>query len=194
MKKYLSIMASAIVGLLIIFYTGSCKKIKYVESTTTDLNIYGYIKANPSKYSSITAIVDKSGYAGFLNAYGSYTMFVPTDSAVGLYLTEVNKTLTGLTEKEAQDIVKFHLLEDTLTTASFKDGKLPTITMYGQYLVTGVENKSGTSTFLVNRQGTITQGNIKTGNGLIHQIDHVLKPAAKTVAELISADARFSIF
>ncbi|GAB2805531.1 fasciclin domain-containing protein [Ferruginibacter profundus] len=194
MKKYLSIMASAIVGLLIIFYTGSCKKIKYVESTTTDLNIYGYIKANPSKYSSITAIVDKSGYAGFLNAYGSYTMFVPTDSAVGLYLTEVNKTLTGLTEKEAQDIVKFHLLEDTLTTASFKDGKLPTITMYGQYLVTGVENKSGASTFLINRQGTVTQGNIKTGNGLIHQIDHVLKPASKTVAELISADARFSIF
>ncbi|MGG9963164.1 fasciclin domain-containing protein [Ferruginibacter sp. SUN106] len=194
MKKYLSIMVSAIVGLLIIFYTGSCKKIKYVESTTTDLNIYGYIKANPSKYSSITAIVDKSGYAGFLNAYGSYTMFVPTDSAVALYLTEVNKTLTGLTEKEAQDIVKFHLLEDTLTTASFKDGKLPTITMYGQYLVTGVENKSGTSAFLINRQGIVTQGNIKTGNGLIHQIDHVLKPAAKTVAELISADARFSIF
>jgi uncharacterized surface protein with fasciclin (FAS1) repeats len=194
MKKYLSIMASAIVGLLIIFYTGSCKKIKYVESTTTDLNIYGYLKANPSKYSSITAIVDKSGYGGFLNAYGSYTMFVPTDSAVALYLTEVNKTLTALTEKEAQDIVKFHLLEDTLTTASFKDGKLPTITMYGQYLVTGVENKSGASTFLINRQGTVTQGNIKTGNGLIHQIDHVLKPAAKTVAELISADARFSIF
>ncbi len=36
--------------------------------------------------------------------------------------------------------------------------------------------------------------NIKTGNGLIHQIDKVLKPASKTVAELISADTRFSIF
>jgi uncharacterized surface protein with fasciclin (FAS1) repeats len=194
MKKYLSILASAIVGLLIIFYTGSCKKIKYVESTTTDLNIYGYIKANPTKYSSITAIVDKSGYAGFLNAYGSYTMFVPTDSAVSIYLTEVNKTLASLTEKEAQDIVKFHLLEDTLPTNTFKDGKLPTITMYGQYLVTGVVNDKGVSTILVNRQGTITSANIKTGNGLIHQIDRVLKPASKSVAELISADARFSIF
>lgn len=194
MKKYLSIIGSAIVGLLIIFYTGSCKKIKYVESTTSDLNIYGYIKANPTKYSSITAIVDKSGYAGFLNAYGSYTMFVPTDSAVALYLTEVNKTLASLTEKEAQDIVKFHLLQDTLPTNTFKDGKLPTITMYGQYLVTGVVNDLGISTILVNRQGTITQGNIKTGNGLIHQINRVLKPASKSIAELISADTRFSIF
>jgi len=194
MKKYLSILGTVVVGLLIIFYTGSCKKIRYVESTTTDLNIYGYIKANPSKYSSIGTIVDKSGYAGFLNAYGSYTMFVPTDSAFSIYFTEVNKTLASLTEKEAQDIVKFHLLEDTLATSTFKDGKLPTITMYGQFLVTGIDNKAGVSTILVNRQGTITAGNIKTGNGLIHEIDRVLKPASKTVAELISADSRFSIF
>lgn len=194
MKKYLSILVTSVVALLIVFYTESCKKIRYVESTTTDLNIYGYIKSNPSKYASITAIVDKSGYAGFLNAYGSYTMFVPTDSAVGIYLTEVNKTLASLTEKEAQDIVKFHLLEDTLATSTFKDGKLPTITMYGQYLVTGVVNKAGISTVLVNRQGTITSANIKTGNGLIHQIDRVLKPASKSIAELIAADSRFSIF
>ncbi|MEY2918223.1 MAG: hypothetical protein RIS73_1937 [Bacteroidota bacterium] len=194
MKKYLSILVTAVVGLLIIFYTSSCKKIKYVESTTTDLNIYGYIKSNPSKYTSITAIVDKSGYAGFLNAYGSYTMFVPTDSAVSIYLTEVNKTLTSLTEKEAQDIVKFHLLEDTLATSTFKDGKLPTVTMYGQFLVTAVVNKAGISTVQVNRQATITSSNIKTGNGLIHQIDRVLKPASKTVSELIAADSRFSIF
>lgn len=194
MKKYSGFLLTLLSGLIILFYTGSCKKVTYVESTTTDLNIYGYIKANPDKYSSITAIVDKSGYAGFLNAYGSYTMFVPTDSAVKIYLTEVNKTLGGLTEAEAKDIVKFHLLEDTLTTASFKDGKLPTITMYGQFLVTGVVNNSGVSSILVNRQGTITQGNIKTGNGLIHQVDRVLKPASKTVAELIAADSRFSIF
>lgn len=194
MKKYLSILVTAVVSLLIIFYNSSCKKIQYVESTTTDLNIYGYIKANPAKYASITEIVDKSGYAGFLNAYGSYTMFVPTDSAVKIYLTEINKTISSLTEAEAKDIVKFHLLEDTLATSTFKDGKLPTITMYGQFLVTAVVNDKGVSTFLVNRQGTITAGNIKTGNGLIHQIDRVLKPASKTVAALISADTRFSIF
>ncbi len=194
MKKYLSITGTALVSLLIIFYANSCKKITYVESTTTDLNIYGYMKANPDKYSAIAQIVEKSGFSGFLNAYGGYTMFVPTDSAVKIYLTEVNKTLTGLTEKEAQDIVKIHLLEDTLTTNTFKDGKLPTITMFGQYLVTSVTNKGGVSTILVNRQGTITQSNIRTGNGYIHQIDKVLKPAAKTVAQLITDDSRLSIF
>jgi uncharacterized surface protein with fasciclin (FAS1) repeats len=194
MKKYFSFLLVILVGLLLIAYGPGCKKIEYVTNTTSDLNIYSYLKANPGKYSSITAIVDKSGYAGFLNAYGSYTMFVPTDSAVSLYLTEISKTLAGLTETEAKDIVKFHLLQDTLPTNTFKDGKLPTITMYGQFLVTGVVNNGGVSSILVNRQGTITSANIKTGNGLIHQIDRVLKPAFKSVAELISDDVRFSIF
>ncbi len=181
-------------GLFFIVNGPGCKKIKYVENTTGDLNIYSYIKAYPDKYSSITAIVDKSGFAGFLDAYGSYTMFVPTNNAVTLYLADVNKTLTNLTSTEAQDIVKFHLLQDTLPTNNFKDGKLPTITMYGQFLVTSVENTSGVSSILVNRQGTITSANIKTGNGLIHEIDRVLKPASKSIAELISADPKFSIF
>jgi uncharacterized surface protein with fasciclin (FAS1) repeats len=194
MKKYLSILLTATAALIIIFSSGSCKKINYVEATTTDLNIYGYLKANPAKYSSFTSIVDKSGYAGFLNAYGSYTIFVPTDSAVSLYLTGVNKTLAGLTEEEAKNIVKFHLLEDTLTTSTFKDGKLPTITMYGQYLVTGVSNEGGAARILVNRQGTITEANIRAGNGIIHEINHVLQPASKSLAELITADPRFSIF
>lgn len=194
MKKVFSSVVSVLAGLLLIFYTGGCKKIAYVQSTTTDLNIYGYLKADPSKYSSITAIIDKSGYDGFLNAYGSYTMFVPTDTAVSIYLKEINKTLSTLSEADAQNIVKFHLLEDTLATSNFKDGKLPTITMYGQYLVTGVTNKTGVSSIIVNRQGTITSANIKTGNGLIHQVDRVLVPASKSVSELISADPRFSIF
>lgn len=194
MKKLLSTAVTVMAGLLIMFCANSCKKIKYVEATTSDLNIYGYIKSNPDKYASITQIVEKSGYSGFLNAYGSYTMFVPTDSAVKIYLAEVNKTLSALTEAEAQDIVKFHLLEDTLRTNVFKDGKLPTITMYGQFLITGVINKSGTSVIEVNRQGVITEPNIRTGNGIIHQIDKVLKPASKSVSELIAADSKYSIF
>src|SRR5262249_41510041 len=71
---------------------------------------------------------------------------------------------------------------------------LPTVTMYGQFLVTGVTNTNGVSSIQVNRQALLTQGNIRTGNGLIHVIDHVLKPAAKSTAQLISDNPNFSIF
>ncbi len=176
------------------FLTG-CKKIDIVTSTTTDVNIYEYLKQRPDNYSSLVSIIDKSGYAGFLNAYGSYTIFAPTNDAVKLYLTDISKTsVEQITEAEAKDIVKFHLLEDTLTTSSFKDGKLPLVTMYGQYLVTSIDITNGVSSFNINRQALLTVGNVRTGNGFVHGIDHVLKPASKTLAQLISERSEFSVF
>jgi uncharacterized surface protein with fasciclin (FAS1) repeats len=177
----------------IIVFSG-CKKTAIVTTTTDVVNIYDYLKQNPDRFSSLLKIVDKSGYGGFLNAYGSYTMFAPTNDAVTLFLASINKTIDQITETEAKDIVKFHLLEDTLTTASFKDGKLPLVTMYGQYLVTSVVNTGGTSSFNINRQALVVTGNILTGNGFVHAIDHVLRPATKSIAQHITDNPDFSIF
>src|ERR1044072_6051339 len=146
MKK--SIIGIAVIAICVTCFTwiSSCKKLKIEQTTTSDLNIYPYLQANPTKYSEWAKIIDKSGYAGYLTAYGSYTMFAPTNDAVHLYLTEVNKaSVDAFTQAEAKDIVTFHLIQDALATNTFKDGKLPTVTMYGLYLVTGVTNTGGVS-------------------------------------------------
>jgi uncharacterized surface protein with fasciclin (FAS1) repeats len=194
MKKHIYNLVFVTTFVTVVSFFSSCKKIDIVTSTTTDVNIYDYLKQRPDTYSSLVAIIDKSGYAGFLNAYGSYTIFAPANDGVKLYLTEINKTLEQITEAEAKDIVKFHLFEDTLTTSSFKDGKLPTITMYGQYIVTGISITNGVSSFEINRQALLREANIRTGNGFVHSIDHVLKPASKTLAQHISERTEFSIF
>ena len=81
-----------------------------------------------------------------------------------LYLTDVNKpSVDAFTEAEAKDMVTFHLIQDTLLTNQFKDGKLPTVTMYGQYLVSGVTNTNGVSSITINRQALITQGQYQDG-------------------------------
>ncbi|MEO5562114.1 MAG: fasciclin domain-containing protein [Chitinophagaceae bacterium] len=194
MKKIIHYFLGIISFAAIILFAGNCKKTEIVQSTTDVVNIYDYLKQKPDQYSSLVKVIDKSGYAGFLNAYGSYTMFAPTNDAMKIYLTEINKTVDQLTEPEAQNLVKFHLMEDTLTTATFKDGKLPIVTMFGQYLITSITNTNGVSTFTVNRQALVVSGNIITGNGLIHSIDHVLKPATKSLGQLISEGPEYSIF
>ncbi|MEO8404734.1 MAG: fasciclin domain-containing protein [Chitinophagaceae bacterium] len=195
MKKMLPIYAFCLLIAAVVFIGNSCKKVEIVQSTTGVVNIYQYLKNHPDQFSMAAKIVEKSGFDGFLNAYGSYTMFAPTNTAVTTYLAELSKTsVDQITEAEAKDIVKFHLLEDTLTTASFKDGKLPLATMFGQFLITSISNTGGTSSFNINRQALVVQGNILAGNGFIHAIDHVLRPATKTVAELVAADPNYSIF
>ncbi len=184
-----------LLGISGMLFLGSCKKQLIVGTTTSDVNIYDYLRQKPDSYSEFARIIEKSGYSGFLNAYGSYTIFAPTNAGVKLYLQEISKTsVDQLTEAEAKDIVKFHLLEDTLTTSTFKDGKLPLVTMYGQYLVTSVANVNGASVFNVNRQANVLEGNIRTGNGFIHGVDRVLRPATKSLAQLIDENPNLSIF
>ena len=195
MKKIIHLIAVITVSMVCVNYFSSCKKTAIEESTTSDLNIYPYLVAHPDQFSEWAKIVDKSGYAGFLTAYGAYTMFAPTNDGVKLYLKDAGKaSVDNITEVEAKALVAFHLMQDTIQTSLFKDGKLPTITMYGQYLVAGVENNGGVSSITINRQALITRGNVQTGNGLIHIIDHVLKPATKSSAQFISDDPELSIF
>jgi uncharacterized surface protein with fasciclin (FAS1) repeats len=66
-----------------------------------------------------------------------------------------------------------------------------TVTMYGQYLITSV-NDAGVT--VVNRQANIIQSNVYTGNGYVHVIDHVLLPARLTIAKMIEQNSKYSIF
>ncbi len=194
MKKLIQSLTLPLLSLLIGLGIMSCTDVKIVETTTGDANLYSYLLKYPEKYSDFAKVIDKSGYNGFLDAYGAYTMFAPTNTAVKAYLTQIGKTTDQLTKEEAQAIVKIHVIRDTLTTNSFKDGKLPLVTMYGQYLLSGVTNGTDGSSYTLNRQANITESNIKTGNGMLHILDAVLKPATKTIAQFVGDNPDYSIF
>ncbi|UYQ94043.1 fasciclin domain-containing protein [Chitinophaga horti] len=194
MKNKLSYLVA--VSLLLSFaVVQSCQKMEIKIETTGDVNIVGYLEKYPDSFSLFKQVLDRTETSAFLNAYGAYTFFAPTNSAVKTWLTQ-----SGFSSVEAanietlKSIVQFHLIMDTLTTTSFKDGKLPVPTLYGQYLITGVSNKGGSSSFIVNRQALVIKSNVRVGNGFIHEIDHVLQPSTTTLAKQLEAKPEFSIF
>ncbi|MFD2036468.1 fasciclin domain-containing protein [Belliella marina] len=163
-------------------------------NVSDDVNITDYIKRHPEQFSSLERILEVSNTASYLNAYGTYTFFAPTNEAVDSYLSEKSLNLNSLTQSEAADIVRFHLLSDTLSTASFTDGKLKIPTQYGKYLVTGAELIDGKAVYRVNRQATITESNVAVGNGVLHVIDNVLSPPTRSAAQELEANPDYSIF
>lgn len=170
----------------------SCKKTEIQQSTTEDTNIVDYMRKHPDQYSEFVKILDRTNVSPFLNAYGTYTVFAPNNNAIAKYLQKIGKKSSDELDTAAlKNVVRFHLIQDTVSTASFTDGKLSQPTMYGQFLITGV-NAEGVT--IVNRQGRIVQSNILTGNGYIHQIDQVLEPATLTTAQTIEANPKFSVF
>lgn len=195
MKTKYSLLLVLLVGAFVLTHLPGCKKITIVTTTTTDVNMYDYLVQHADSYSEFAKMIDKAGYSSFLNAYGAYTLFAPTNDGVKAFLQEMNKaSIDAFTQQELQNIVKLHLIEDTINTSTFTDGKLPKVTMLGQYLLTGVNNERGVSSYIINRQALIVQPNLVLSNGIIHAIDHVLKAATKTVAQTIEANPDFSIF
>ncbi|MEO6731144.1 MAG: fasciclin domain-containing protein [Ferruginibacter sp.] len=172
-----------------------CKKQEIKISTTGDVNIVGYLELYPDSFSLFRQILARTENDAFLNAYGGYTCFAPTNSGVKTWLAKLGAADVAAADLNTlKDMVKFHLLIDTITTASFKDGKLPVPTMFGQYLVTGVSFNGGVSNYVINRQALITKSNVKVGNGLIHEINNVLIPAALSLAKQLEAKPAYSIF
>ncbi|TMI64544.1 MAG: fasciclin domain-containing protein [Bacteroidetes bacterium] len=194
MKRKL-LFAGLLSIIVIMMFMPACKKTALVTNTTDDVNIVGYLDKYPDSFSLFKQILDRTGNSSFLNAYGAYTCFAPTNSGVRTYLQKIGAASVDDADLNTlKDMVRLHLLEDTLYTGSFTDGKLPVITMYGQYLVTSVVTNGGVSSYTVNRQALVTQSNIRVGNGVIHVIDNVLIPATKTLAKQLEEKPEFSIF
>jgi len=192
-KTFLHLLVIGLIGAVAAM--PGCRKINYSMNTTSDVNIVGYLDKYPDSFSLFRQILDRTETADFLNAYGSYTCFAPTNSGVQTWLSKIGASSVEAADiNKLKDMVKFHLLTDTITTGAFKDGKLPVPTMFGQFLVTGVSNEGGTSSYTINRQALVTQSNIKVGNGIIHQINNVLVPATLSIMQQLQAKPEYSIF
>jgi len=131
---------------------------------------------------SFLSIVDKAEYTGTIHAYGAYTLFAPTNDAVDAYLLERNISLNDLTKEEAESIVKYHLINDTLKTSDFIDGRLASPNFAKKYLTTKFD-----TSYLVNRQARITVKDLRGANGILHVIDKVLTPPQQTITDAIRA-------
>lgn len=172
-----------------------CERTDLELSTTSDVNMTTYFLEDPGRFSEWSSILEKTGYAGFLEAYGEYTCFAPTNEGVQAYLQQQGIASVDAMDTEAlRELVAFHVTRDTLNTVDFTDGKLKTPTMQGQYLTTRAVFSEGVTRVRVNRQADIIESNVSVGNGVVHVIDHMLEPARQTLAELIENTPGYGIF
>ncbi|GGA87581.1 hypothetical protein GCM10008015_30290 [Flavobacterium palustre] len=172
----------------------NCAQENIKQTTDETLNMTDYIRANPD-YSMFLEILNITKYASFMNTYGTYTMFLPTNEAVKQYLKDVGATsLSQVPLVDLQNIAKLHILDKKINTTDFTDGKIVTPSMQGQYLITGAANINGVTYNTINKSSSILASNVEVGNGIIHVIDKVLRVADKTLAQTIEADPNLSLF
>ena len=191
MKKILN---KLFVILAVFMLINSCQEPEFVEVTSFDKLIGEYLEETP-EFSEFTKILELTGNMSFLKAYGTYTCFAPTNQAIQDYLTKKQVgEVSQIPLEELNDLVKYHVILDTLSTADFFDGKLRTATMYGQYLLVSTSFDGEEAKSLINKYSEILQPDLRQSNGIVHSIATVLEPVTKSIAELLEEQEEFSIF
>lgn len=155
-----------------------------------------YIQNN-ADLNTCEELINISTFAGMLHGYGSYTFFAPSDAAFQKYLTSIGKTdITQLTQQEADQIIKYHVIRDSIKTTDLIDGKVKSPTISGKFLTSKVINDAQDNAwYVINRQGKIVNKDISCINGIVQIVDEVLVPPANNLMKTVQnlPDELFSV-
>ena len=185
-----------IAGLLMLCFFNACEDPLdgTVYQTTEQQMIDEYMADNMGEF---LKIVDKSDYRGMLHAYGAYTCLAPTDNAVRKYLEENRIDIEQLSTEEANDCVGYHVINDTITSSRFQDGKMPTANIRDYFLTTQTKSDENGNVYVeVDRNARLLTKDVILGNGILHVVDAVLKKPELTLREQVAAlpMERYSLF
>ena len=198
-----------IFSLLGIFSFNACKE-DIDESnlyTFTGETIEDYLLNRSDRFSSFNYILGRIGYDKILAAYGTYTCFAPSNDAVTQYIDSLyddmsNKDLPhngmtargleGLTDSLCNDIALFHLLSTKVMGVDMGGG-MTIKTILGRDINTSIDSISGQ--LVVSRASTVTSMDNELENGVLHEIDCVIRRSNMLIAgELENHSDHFSLF
>ena len=149
-------------------------------------------------YSEFARIVERAGLMNQLATYGSFTCFVPNDSAVNVYLKERGmQTIDDLSDRQCDTIARTHLVNNMYTIHDMQDGVLASANMNRRYLEVGhTTDKNGNPVVIVNRQSTIFYAlqDDSVKNGIVQPIDRVLEHSNRMIYDIISQNPDVSIY
>ena len=204
--RRLSIIIFSLLG---IFSFNACKE-DIDESnlyTFTGETIEDYLLNRSDRFSSFNYILGRIGYDKILAAYGTYTCFAPSNDAVTQYIDSLyddmsNKDLPhngmtargleGLTDSLCNDIALFHLLSTKVMGVDMGGG-MTIKTILGRDINTSIDSISGQ--LVVSRASTVTSMDNELENGVLHEIDCVIRRSNMLIAgELENHSDHFSLF
>jgi uncharacterized surface protein with fasciclin (FAS1) repeats len=190
-----------LVLLLTVAFVGCKDDLKdKIFTTSTGITMADYMKLAPDTFSTLYKVLEKTNGVSFLNAYGSYTFFAPTNAAFDDFFKSIGKaSVADFTTNDdinlLKSIVKLHLCQDTISSDRFREGGLVDTTMSGDILTTEFGN-GGINDVTVSRVAKIIRRDIQVVNGYIHVINKVLNPSdfSHPIYDKIALDPELSIF
>lgn len=112
-----------------VVFFGSCRKQAFEDYYGRPDNLQPpiyQVLSGKGNFTTLLAVIDKSGYKNTLSAAGYWTFFAPNDEAFKKYFSENNTTLAAIDSTTARKLVTYCLIFNAFQTNHIADFQAPT--------------------------------------------------------------------
>ena len=135
------------------------------------------VKAS-GQFTTFVKALDKTNLTAVLKTNKNLTVFAPTDAAfAALPAGELDRLMKTENAGELQSLLVYHVVNANVDTAKIKGAKGPVQTVAGKDLLL-----DGSGDSLKANSAAILQADVRTSNGILHVVDHVLSPSDPAIA------------
>ncbi|MBN1927449.1 MAG: fasciclin domain-containing protein [Prolixibacteraceae bacterium] len=180
-----------LLSILALFST--CKEEpEYWEKKPEDMVITDYIISKPEKYSEFAKMLENTGIGSLLSIRGPFTLFLPTNEALDKYCE--SKSVNSVSDLDSifqRNLIYNHLIPAEISTGDIGQGSIRIENALGDKIASDFLNWSD---IILNKESKITDRDIYTANGYVHEIDKVIEPLTQSVYDVVSSLPGYSIF
>lgn len=172
----------------------------------TEQTITDYLSTN-DRYSEIKAIFDRvrlgnkanaSVLTSVLSARGNYTIFVPSDSALNVYIKSLGKSSVSELDSAQAELIAYSCIIDNGSDAAYEladfppDGSFSNSNLYDRLLTC----KSSGDEYVINGSSRVilNHSDKELSNGFLHEVDKVITPSTDNLADMIGSADNMKIF
>ena len=191
MKKLSSIIYVSAVVLALSSCVEELKTENYYTFTGETITDYVENRESLSMFAEVLRRTSEPCMLDLLDAYGTYTCFIPDNDAFEAYLNERGLSEIGqLRIGECDTIAKNHVIKVSYPTTDMPEGVLGRPNMNDRYIQISVDSGN----IYVNKTAVIRVRDEEVENGVVHILDKVLQHSNSMLTDMLAQNPRISLF
>ncbi|HPR32598.1 MAG TPA: fasciclin domain-containing protein, partial [Prolixibacteraceae bacterium] len=173
--------------------TGCKDEPEYWDLKPEDMVITDFIAKNPEKYSEFGAMLQNTGLGSLLSIRGPFTLFLPTNDAFKEYCQSKNVgSVSDFDSVQQRVLIYNHLISTEIQSGDIPEGSIREPNALGDKIATEFDYVK--SDIIINKKSRITDRDIRTANGYVHEIDKVIEPLQENVYQKLKSLPGYTIF
>ncbi|MDB5242312.1 MAG: fasciclin protein [Spirosoma sp.] len=148
-----------------------------------------------SKFTLLSAALNRAGLATTLAGTGPFTLFAPTDDAFRAAGYADAAAINAAPTATLASILQYHLLNSSVGGSAITTGQSAQATALatnGTVYLSKAASTSGGTGLSIN-EGRVLQADVLASNGVVHIIDRVLMPPTGNILAIAQADTSLSL-